>query len=231
MLEAKNDFHFAYLTLKSIISFQLRVLINSVLRGHFFLKSNINNYLKKNKKPKLHLGSSNNLNGFFNSQILGKNPINISRKLPFENNSFDTIFSSHLIEHLHLNEIINFLLESKRILKKGGIHIIATPSIQNIYNISFSNNYKNKKILFEKGKKIFKIKDFSGSHNINVIMRAYGHRFVFDYDFLEITNKNVSYSKVQEINVSQISENEIRNYLKKKPQRWKLESKIFMLTK
>ena len=44
-------------------------------------------------------------------------------------------------------------------------------------------------------------------------------RFVFDYDFLEITNKNVSYSKVQEINVSQISENEIRNYLKKKPQR------------
>ena len=75
MLEAKNDFHFAYLTLKSIISFQLRILINSVLRGHFLLKSNINNYLKKNKKPKLHLGSSNNLNGFFNSQILGKNQL------------------------------------------------------------------------------------------------------------------------------------------------------------
>ena len=231
MLEAKNDFHFAYLTLKSIISFQLRVFINSVLRGHFFLKSNINNYLKKNKKPMLHLGSSINLNGFFNSQILGKNPINISRKLPFENNSFEIIFSSHLVEHLHLNEIINFLLESKRILKKGGIQIIATPSIQNIYNISFSNNYKNKKIHFEKGKKIFKIKDFSGSHNINVSMRAYGHRFVFDHDFLEIINKKVTYSKVQEINVSQIRDNEIRTYLKKKPPRWKLESKIFMLTK
>ncbi len=48
--------------------------------------------------------------------------------------------------------------------------------------------------------------------------------------FLEIINKKVSYSKVQEINVSQISENEIRNYLKRPP-RWKLESKIFMLTK
>ena len=116
-------------------------------------------------------------------------------------------------------------------MKKGGVQIIATPSIQNIYNISFSNNYKNKKILFEKGKKIFKLKDFSGSHNINVIMRAYGHRFVFDYDFLETINKKVSYSKVQEINISQISENEIKNYLKKKPPRWKLESKIFMLTK
>ena len=35
-------------------------------------------------------------------------------------------------------------------------------------------------------------------------MRAYGHRFA-DYDFLETIKK--VYSKVQEINISQISEN------------------------
>lgn len=232
MLEAKNDFHFTYLIIKSIINFQLKILINSLLRGHFFLKRNIKNYLKKNKKHLLHLGSSKPLNGFLNSQILGQNPINISRKLPFEKNTFDLIFSSHLIEHLHLKEIINFLYESKRILKKGGIHIIATPSIKKIYEISFSKKKKkDKKVLFEKGKKIFNLDNYSASHHINVIMRAYGHRFVFDYDFLKEINKKVSYSKIQEININQIRDIEIKNYLHKKPLRWKLESNIFLLTK
>ena len=62
-------------------------------------------------------------------------------------------------------------------------------------------------------------------------MRAYGHRFVFDYDFLETINKKVSYSKVQEINISQISENEIRNYLKKKAAKMEIRIKNIYVNK
>ena len=57
---------------------------------------------------KLHLGSTYNIEGFFNSQIIGENPINITNRLPFKNDLFEIIFSTHVIEHLHRKEIIFF---------------------------------------------------------------------------------------------------------------------------
>ncbi len=54
------------------------------------------------------------------------NAVEISDK--FDENSFDCIFISHVIEHLTRDEIIKFITSAKKILKKGGKIIIVAPS-------------------------------------------------------------------------------------------------------
>lgn len=46
--------------------------------------------------------------------------------LPFKNEKFDTVFASHVLEHLKAPYII--LEECKRVLKKGGILIVGLPN-------------------------------------------------------------------------------------------------------
>ncbi|TKY91819.1 MAG: class I SAM-dependent methyltransferase, partial [Candidatus Methanomarinus sp.] len=45
----------------------------------------------------------------------------VSKKLPFDNESIDYIYSSHLIEHLNKEVGEKLLQECFRVLKKGGL--------------------------------------------------------------------------------------------------------------
>lgn len=49
-------------------------------------------------------------------------------KIPYEDNSFDFIYCSHVIEHLLSNEQIFFMQEINRVLKKWGKVIIFAPT-------------------------------------------------------------------------------------------------------
>src|SRR5574344_1513960 len=45
----------------------------------------------------------------------------LTKKLPFEDNSFEVIYHSHLLEHFEKSFAPIFLKECYRVLKKGGI--------------------------------------------------------------------------------------------------------------
>lgn len=49
---------------------------------------------------------------------------------PFEDESFDWIYSEHFIEHLTLEEGISWLAEVRRLLKPGGRARLSTPDLQ-----------------------------------------------------------------------------------------------------
>lgn len=57
----------------------------------------------------------------------------LNKKLPYKDNFFDAIFAVDVIEHL--DSPYHFLLEIKRVLKKGGILFIQTPNINSIFEI------------------------------------------------------------------------------------------------
>lgn len=83
------------------IIFSLLKYKNFILNWHFFRKKRIRIYLKNNKISKLHLWCGwNYLQWFLNSDIFWKIPIDITKTLPFKDNTFDLIYSSHVWEHI-----------------------------------------------------------------------------------------------------------------------------------
>ncbi len=58
--------------------------------------------------------------------------VNILKGLPFSNDSFDAVYSSHFIEHLSKNNAIYVLKEAIRVLKEDGIIRIVVPDLENI---------------------------------------------------------------------------------------------------
>ncbi|MFX1340665.1 MAG: methyltransferase domain-containing protein [Promethearchaeota archaeon] len=108
------------------------------LKRRLFSKRFINKYiksLKSNQKLKIVFGGhwSNNPNWL----ILTKLEQDITKRLKFSDETVDVIFTEHVIEHLTFLEAINFMIESKRILKKGGIFRVVCPMIDNLKNIDF----------------------------------------------------------------------------------------------
>ena len=53
-------------------------------------------------------------------------------ELPFDSDSVDTIYASHIIEHFDFMEAFDVLTEWKRVLKVGGILSIETPDLLGI---------------------------------------------------------------------------------------------------
>lgn len=56
----------------------------------------------------------------------------LSKGIPFETNSVDVVYHSHLLEHLNRAVATDFLLEAKRVLKPNGIHRIVVPDFERL---------------------------------------------------------------------------------------------------
>ncbi len=54
----------------------------------------------------------------------------ITRGLPFADQSCDAVYHSHLLEHLDRLVAMRFLAEVRRVLKPGGIHRIVVPDLE-----------------------------------------------------------------------------------------------------
>lgn len=57
---------------------------------------------------------------------------NLANGIPFEDNSVDAVYHSHLFEHLDRDVADVFLREVRRVLKPGGIHRIVIPDLEAI---------------------------------------------------------------------------------------------------
>jgi predicted SAM-dependent methyltransferase len=73
--------------------------------------------------------------------------IDLMNKLPYKNETFDLVYSSHFIEHIRLENLQFFLDECYRILKVGGVIRLVLPDFENIVR-EYLTNLENNQILF-----------------------------------------------------------------------------------
>ena len=96
-------------------------------------------YLKDNETKKLHIGCGTNiLEGWLNTDLKHNDEVlylDAAAQFPFLSESFDFVYSEHLFEHLKVEQQLNMLSESYRILKEGGIMRIATPDLAFLFKI------------------------------------------------------------------------------------------------
>jgi SAM-dependent methyltransferase len=58
--------------------------------------------------------------------------VDLLKKLPYENSTFDVVYCSHFIEHIHLDQVLEFISECKRVLKPNGLIRLVLPDFENI---------------------------------------------------------------------------------------------------
>jgi len=58
--------------------------------------------------------------------------LDVTKTLAFPDDSIDAIFSSHVMEHLFMNEVEKLIPEFRRVLKTGGICRVVVPDLEKI---------------------------------------------------------------------------------------------------
>lgn len=222
--------------IKQYLGHRIRELLYFLRYGHLIRKKKIKQYFRGTSHAKLHLGGGlRELEGFLNTDIFGKVPINIAKILPFNDNQFNLIYSSHVIEHIHKDEFKLFLRESHRILKQGGLNIIATPSPESLSKFWYCNNIKDTamiSVMRERYLKHMTENCFTSSQHINLIMRSFDHKYIYDFALMKELGQSVGYTKASKVDNFDLPDKTLREYIiKNKPPRWNLITETFILTK
>lgn len=74
---------------------------------------------------------SNQIPGWVNHDI-GQDGVDVTKRLPYENNTVDYIHHGHLMEHLSGPDALRFLDECWRILKPGGQMKVCVPVLDRL---------------------------------------------------------------------------------------------------
>jgi predicted SAM-dependent methyltransferase len=208
--KTENNMYRDYLDGKheSLFSFLMH-LRRTVFRIVFFFQYQkmIKNYLRTNCVCRLQIGTGRNLKeDWLNSDL---NPsskkifLDATKKIRFNNKTFDYIFSEHLIEHLEYDQADEFLRECYRVLKPGGKIRISTPNLVFLINL-----YKNEKTEDEKKYILWATEHLQDCKNpavfvINNFFRSWGHKFIYDFETLSSMLSQIGFVDVSKLEVNQ----------------------------
>ena len=103
---------------------------------------------------------------------------------PFEDNSFDGIYSEHMFEHILPMDGSTFLREMYRVLKPGGVLRVTTPDLEK-YLMGYVNR-KTDPFLQEHAARFPPMgklgPPYTAATVVNNIFRNYDHRWVYDFE-------------------------------------------------
>jgi len=149
-------------------------------------------YLNAHKVRKLQIGAGSNiLDGWLNtnSPKFSRKVIflDATKQFPFDDSTFDYIFSEHQIEHLTYEEGLFMLRECLRVLKPGGKIRIATPSLEMLFGLhvpvkSARQQYYIKWVV---DKFVPGVSTYREAFVINNAFYNYQHRFLYDQSTLQ----------------------------------------------
>ncbi len=166
---------------------------------------------------KLNLGCGKNiLQGWLNTDLqFGKGILflDASKRLPFESETFDYIFTEHMIEHLPYPLGRQMLFECFRVLKKGGHLRVATPDLE--FLIRF---YQDKDSDFKKQYAAWAADAFFPEYGktqeafvLNNFFHSWGHQFIYDYPALSGVLQDAGFTGICRREVGQSAEESFRD--------------------
>lgn len=144
----------------------------------------------------LHLGSGTKyLKGFVN---IDGNPFNrldlwldVRNGLPFRSNSVDSIYSTHMFEHLYPDELMILLRECLRVLKpRGGVRLI----VPNLESAIAAYDRAQHNWFYDSFPRHF---DSLGGRFSNFVFCDGQHRTAFDFNYLDEVLRNAGFLEVE----------------------------------
>lgn len=161
------------------------------LRSRLHRSRAVAGYLSASATPSLHLGCGVNLlPGWLNTDLAPELSsivrLDVTRRFPFPDASFDLVFSEHMIEHVPFADARHMLAECRRIMRPGGGIRIATPDLAKITGLYSSPASAEAAAYLAWSRARHSISGPGGDrcHVINSLFYGHGHRFLYDEETL-----------------------------------------------
>jgi predicted SAM-dependent methyltransferase len=178
----------------------------------------IKRYSNKHRIKKLQIGTGDNfLEDWINSDI----DLNSDKKIyldarkpfPFEDSTFNYVFSEHMIEHLTYQEGMNMLSECYRVLTAGGKIRIATPNLQFLFDLYASNKSKlhNEYIKWTAKKINISCRvAFADTFVINNFFRKWNHKFIYDEKALRYVLEKIGFTDIKKYDLNKSDDEQLQ---------------------
>lgn len=152
----------------------------------------VERYIKNNSVRKLHLGAGDSqLTGWLSTDMNPKRNntvfLDATKRFPFADDTFDYIYSEHMIEHVSWVEGKFMLSECHRVLKKNsGIIRVATPDLSVLLSLydDHSSPAASKYMQWITDTFITYVDIYRPSFVINNAFHNWGHKFLYDEELL-----------------------------------------------
>jgi predicted SAM-dependent methyltransferase len=148
-------------------------------------------YLAQSNSPKLNIGCGGRvLSGWLNTDYASALPmvmhLDIEKRFPFKEETFDYIFSEHVIEHIPYLGGVKMLMECFRVLKKPGKIRISTPDLAFLVNLTRFKKTDLQRAYIKWAANAFipGAPDDNEVFVINNFVRNWGHTFIYDENTL-----------------------------------------------
>lgn len=155
--------------------------------------------IKKQPSISLELGSGpkKGREGWYTVDMRGGADISwdLRKGIPLNDCTVSRIYSSHLLEHIPYEQLIPFLEECKRVLKKGGEFIVCVPNSR-LYIDAYlaGKTFKDKSKCWQPGL----VDTGSNIDQLNYVAYMRGeHKYMFDNENLLKTLTRGGYSRVE----------------------------------
>jgi predicted SAM-dependent methyltransferase len=134
---------------------------------------------------KLNLGCGNNpLPGWFNADLnveQGVFRLDATKPFPFPSNSFEEIFTEHMIEHISYTDALAMLKECYRVLRPGGKLRVTTPDLKFLIALyEPTTELQRRYIKWATDLFVPWAPRPNSAFIINNFVRDWGHTFIFD---------------------------------------------------
>lgn len=186
----------------------MRLLHGEAVRLKILLRPlAVRRYLSTHSTRMLNLGAGpNRYEGWLTADAFKPEAdiyMNVTSRFPFPDQSFDVIYSEHMIEHIHVDKVPRLLSEVFRVLKKGGVFRVTTPDLaihahhyvarDDAFFEPIISKYKAR---WDKQKnKYWLIRSNGGAFMTRAVQRFYRHRWMYDYETLSSCLQEIGFSK------------------------------------
>src|SRR5262249_33899517 len=177
----------------------LKKLYGFAIRGR-----QLERYLHNHQVRKLQLGTSNSLiEGWLNTDLLptssGVVYLDATKRFPFKDNTFDYVYSEHMIEHIEYDAALFMLGECFRVLRPGGRIGISAPDLIVLFGLLSSEKTASKTFYVDWMTRKFlpNVTSCKEVFLINNAFRAWGHQFLYDRETMEMTMKKVGFENIR----------------------------------
>jgi predicted SAM-dependent methyltransferase len=171
----------------------------------------IEHYLRQHETRKLQLGAGEHPHaGWLNTDLHGYGRgqelvyLDVRKRFPLPDASFDFVYSEHMLEHLTYAEGQRCLRECLRVLRPGGIVRIATPSLERLAGLYDGGGLQERYVRWAVETLEPETDAPLPGVVVNNFFHSWGHRFIYDPETLRHALTEAGFVDVEESPVGEL---------------------------